>query len=103
MTHDVNIDMHAELNVLEFGFPVVGNNPPVARVDQREEWTTRMSVGSFGDIHVCDIGIERRHHAAAFEVEPRAENFRSFCRTFREKRLDSVDSVSSLTQPCCGF
>ena len=78
MTHQVNIDMHPGTDVLELGFPIVGNDPPVARVDQCEERTARASIGSFRNIHVRYVSVERRHHAATFEIEPGIENFGGF-------------------------
>jgi len=78
MTHQVDIDMHPGTDVLELGFPIVGDDPPVTRVDQGKERAAGASIGSFGDIHVGHVSVEWCHHAATLEIEPGAENFGGF-------------------------
>src|SRR5258707_5677989 len=69
MAHHVDIHVHTGTYVLELGFTIVCNDPPIASVDESEQRASRMSIGALRDIHVSYIGVKWRHHPGALEIE----------------------------------
>ena len=98
MAHEIDVDVRADGDVFELGLAVVGDDIPGARVDEGEQGRARMSVGSDGDVHAGDVGVEGSDDAGAFEIEPGAVHLRCQGGTLRLWCLDAVDGVDGLAQ-----
>lgn len=56
--HHVDVGHHSRPDVSQLGFAEVGNDPPCACVDEREDVLTRGCVGSLRNGEVGNAGIE---------------------------------------------
>src|SRR5260370_38930880 len=69
MCHHIDIDGGADMDVLQLGLAIVGDDVPVASVDEGEQRAARVGVGAQGDGHAGYIGIEGSEDASALKIE----------------------------------
>src|ERR1700733_9217079 len=93
MPHEIDVDVRPDGDTLELGLAVVGDDIPGACVDEGEQGCAWMSVGSNGDVHAGDVGIERSEDAGAFQVEPGTVHLRRQGRALRLWCLDAAEGV----------
>src|SRR5260370_14906097 len=72
MSHQIDIHMRPNVDVLQLGFAIVGDNIPGAGIDQRKHRSAGVRVGALRDVQIGYVGVEWGDDVAAFKIEPRA-------------------------------
>src|SRR6266851_2704321 len=76
--HHIDIDEGADMDVLQLGLAVVGDDVPVTSVDESEQRRARMGVGTQRDVHVGYISIEGSEDASSLKIEARVIDLGGF-------------------------
>src|SRR5271154_4607208 len=91
------------MDIFQFGLAVVGNDIPVAAIDESKDRAAWMRVFANRDVHVGDVGIEGGGNSSALEIESRAVNLGCFSGPLCQQSFNSANGVDGLAEPRLGL